>query len=322
MTRSRWTSTTDGRAAIRWAGGMTLGAVVLGVTGFAPAGLAPDDAMARALAASVIAPSAESRSADGADPGEELGAEVVRQRHAQVRDAALERICGPAEAGREARFPLFDDVVVEAAEESRETIDGRLVWHGEVKGTSDQEVIVTLEGGCDGKPGNEYLSAEFLLGGALYSIDPDGAGRVTVSEISPLTDEDDSPVPPPGPGRATTRPVAGPPAKADPAVKAKCKGSDKLAVIDTLVAYTPKARTEAGGEKQIKAQIAKAVALANDAFATSGVKVRVHLVHTAAVKVSATYDTVSGASIAAFATRATRSPTNCPRCATHTAPTR
>ncbi|MEW1698270.1 hypothetical protein [Streptomyces sp. NPDC091278] len=193
-------------------------------------------------------------------------------------------------------------MTVRAVEEARTTIGSTLVWHGVVPGTTDQNVVVTLDGGCDRTPGNEILSAQFLLGGDLYPVEPLAPGRVTVAQLTPLTDEDEQPAEGragrggprhPGPGHhpsATTRAAAA------------CKGGKGYALIDTLVGHTPGARTEAGGEAQIKAVAAKGVALANDAFATSGTKVRLRLVGTSLVDVPASRDAVDNSLLGAVAT--------------------
>ncbi|MEU6373643.1 zinc-dependent metalloprotease family protein [Streptomyces sp. NPDC046909] len=298
MTRRRPSAGT----ALRWTGAATLGALMLSsTTALAAPTEDPTPRVSAALASSVISPQDWPHPTPPSDDeSEEYGNEAVRLRTATINDRALTRICGPAELGTEARFPLFEDTVVEAAEVSRETIDGVLTWHGEVEGTTDQEVIVNLRGGCDGKPGNEELSAHFMLGGAIYDIVPDGPGRVRVMEATPETDEDDRDVVPP-----KSRPIDPPSAKAHGpearAPKAACKGGDKISVIDILVGYSPKARTEAGGDTQIKAQIAKAISLTNDALATSGILARVRLVHSAYINISATYDTQSSAALLAFA---------------------
>ncbi|PWI16821.1 hypothetical protein DI272_23625 [Streptomyces sp. Act143] len=290
-----------------WAACTALVALVLGgTTALRPATAADarTPLASAALASSVITPENPGdwpHPAESDDDSEEYGKEAVRLREAVVRESALARLCGPAELGSEIRFPLFEDTVVEAAEVSRETIGGVLTWHGEVEGTTDQTVIVALKGGCDGTSGNEELSASFLLGGAMYDIVPTAPGHVTVMETTPDTDEDDaSPVPP------QSRPLTPLPDAAGRAEgrapKGKCKGSDKIAVIDVLAAYSPKARSEAGGDSQIKAQIAKGISLTNDALATSGIKARVRLVHTAYMNIAAKYDTQSNAALLAFAT--------------------
>jgi hypothetical protein len=286
---------------LRWTGAATLTALVLsGTTALATPAPSPK---ALAIAASVITPEAwpHPSTPTSDDDTEEYGKEAVRIRTAEIREPALTRICGPVELGSEARFPLFEDTVVEAAEVARETIGSVLTWHGEVEGTTDQEVIVHLTGGCDGTSGNEELSAHFMLGGAVYDIVPAGPGRVTVMESTPDSDEDDSGIVPPKSRPLDPLPGPRPAQRPAEAPRAKCKGGDKISVVDILVGYSPKARAEAGGDSQIRAQIAKGISLTNDALATSGIKARVRLVHSAYVNVSATYDTQSAAALLAFA---------------------
>ncbi|MDV5142907.1 InlB B-repeat-containing protein [Streptomyces sp. SBC-4] len=330
-------------ARYRWTGGVALGAMVLGVTtmtGFAPArdggqagasGTAAQERNVRdAVEAGALSPDTGERitastrppTNTGADTGrraaagdaaEAFGAQHVRGRVARVMPAALAPVCGSG-YGQEVTFPLFGDVTVQAVEEARSTIGSTLVWHGTVAGTVDQNVVVTLDGGCDKTPGNEILSAQFLLGGDLYAIEPLGPGRVTVAQLTPLTDEDEQPTgAPPAAAIAAEaatgrKPAAGPRAEAEDdtrttlqAAAAACKGGKGFALIDTLVGYTPGARTEAGGDAQIKALAAKGIALANDAFSSSGTKVRLRLVGTAPVTVAASMDGVTNKLLGALA---------------------
>ncbi len=285
-------------------------AVALGLTLAVPAhaGDRPAEALTvRNVITAADGPSPE----DPADTGERLGRNVVRERTARIRSSALATLCGPVVPGREARFPLFDDVVIEAVEEGRENINGHLVWHGTIKGTSpagDQDVIVTLKDGCSSKNGDETLSAHFMLGGDHYAIEPAGPGKVTVSQITPVTEEHDGTLkaprtrtgwqprkPAPAPRVNDRRHQAAPGCGTLPVDKS-------VAVVDQLVAYTPLALQEAGGTAQMQAQIARGVALANDAFADSGVNVRARLVGTTALQIPASYDNASNTSLAAFAT--------------------
>lgn len=311
-------------ARYRWTGGAALGAMVLGVgtvTGFAPAGAgdgsgaaARERAERAAVAAGAFSPDGGERvtnrgagrprtGAAGDDAAETFGAEFVRGRIARVMPAALAPVCGTG-YGREATFPLFGDVVVQAVEATRSTIGSTLVWHGRVAGAVDQHVVLTLDGGCDRTPGNEVLSGQFMLGGDLYAIRPAGPGRVLISQGTPLTDEDE-PRPeepqPAGPPAATTTQAAVT-AQATPATKAAaCKGGAGYALVDVLVGYTPGARTEAGGDAQIKALAAQGIALGNDAFSASGTKVRLRLVGTTLVSVPASLDGVTNSLLSAVA---------------------
>ncbi|MDX3386645.1 M12 family metallo-peptidase [Streptomyces niveiscabiei] len=289
-----------------------LGAVVLGLTVTAPAATAETRGTPAAPANVVTAGDGGPSPEDAADTAKRLGRNVVRERTARIRPTALDPLCATGTPGRAARFPLFDDVVVTAVEEGRETINGHLVWHGTLQGTSpdsDHDVILTLKGGCDGTDGNEHLSADFMLGGDHYAIVPDGPGKVLVSQITPATEEHDGGLhaPKPRPTSATHRTTTPAGAKGGTKGKSKAPGcgtgpGDTVPVVDQLVAYTPLALKEAGGTAQIEAQIARGVALANDAFADSGAKVRARLVGTTALQIPASYDNASNASLAAFAT--------------------
>ncbi|MER8044520.1 reprolysin-like metallopeptidase [Streptomyces sp. NPDC094032] len=314
----------------RWTGGATLGAMVLGataITGFAPPSVgaerdgpagARDREVRAAVAAGVFSTGPVDR-ADGrrtnaadeeGDAAEDFGADYVRRRVARVLPAALAPICGNA-YGQEVTFPLFDDITVQAVETKRSTVGSILVWHGRVTGTPDQDVVLTLEGGCDRKPGNEILSAQFMMGGDLYAVEPLAKGRVLVTQTTPLTDEDEPVVLTP----PATRPVTGGRPAPDSALAgtvlsseevaraaAACKGGQGYALVDVLVGYTPGARTEAGGDEQIKAAAVRGIALTNEAFAESGVKTRVRLVGTALASVSASLDGVTNSLLAAVAT--------------------
>ncbi|MEU8759746.1 reprolysin-like metallopeptidase [Streptomyces sp. NPDC048659] len=319
----------------RWTGGAALGAMVLGataITGFAPPSdgaeqdgpaAARDREVRAAVAGGVFergpsdhdhaAPRGGARTGttpEDADAGEDFGADYVRHRVARVIPAALAPVCGSA-YGQKVTFPLFDGLTVQAVETKRSTVGSILVWHGTVSGTTDQDVVLTLEGGCDRRPGNEVLSAQFMLGGDLYAVEPLAKGRVLITQTTPLTDEDEPVVPLP----PATRPVTGArPAQATALAgavlssgeaaraAAACKGGKGYALVDVLVGYTPGARTEAGGDAQIRAAAARGIALTNEAFAESGVRTRVRLVGTALASVSAAQDGVTGSLLSAVAT--------------------
>ncbi|MFI6644983.1 reprolysin-like metallopeptidase [Streptomyces sp. NPDC050504] len=281
---------------------VALGAVVLGAAGFAPqissaAASAPQHLRPAQDSRTVqlLAPDAEDAGSaapgDAGDAAEEFGAEYVRSHTARIRSDALDVLCKP-NAGREISFTLFDDVVVQAVEEGRSVTDGRLVWQGTVAGAVGQDVLIALEGGCDGTAANEYLSAQFLLGGDAYAIEPISPGRVRISQLTPLTDEDESGLTPP-PAGIVPPPAGAPRTKAAAGAKPPCKNGKNTALIDVLVGYTPGALKEAGGEKQIRSRVAQAVALTNNAFANSGTKARVRLVRTVPVKVAAAQDAVT-----------------------------
>ncbi|MER5888634.1 reprolysin-like metallopeptidase [Streptomyces sp. NPDC001941] len=282
-------------ARFKWTSSVVLGSMVLGATTLiAPA--TADDGSRTAPVTGVVTPPVDSRGTPATDTSEETGVEVVRSREARVVPGALAPICGRS-ASREVVFPLFDDVTVRVVEEGRSTVDGRLVWSGAVDGAVGQDVIVTLDGGCDAKPGNELLSAQFMLGGDVYAVEPSSPGNVTISELTPMAEEDESELAPPPAAPARVRPAAGAPR----APKVVCKGGQNISLVDVLVGYTPKAVKEAGGDAQMRAQVTRGITLANAAFAGSGTRVRLRLVRTTPVSVPAARDKVDQALLRSIA---------------------
>ncbi|MBC9714619.1 hypothetical protein H9Y04_18845 [Streptomyces sp. TRM66268-LWL] len=259
----------------RWTGAALAVSVVFGVTGTASGDDGGDESGGRGAAYAVLTPPS---AADAPVSSDEIGEEAVRARTARVAPSAVDALCGRGPV-REVVFPLFDDTTVQVVEESRATEDGRLMWSGTVAGAEGQDVLVTLESGCDGSTEDALLGAQFMLGGSAYAVVPAGPGQVTISELTPMAEEDEPPLDPP----PAAPPVRSAPAPGPPLVGPKCKGTKGIHVLDVLIGYTPGALKEARGEKQIRTQAARAVALANDAFADSGAKVRLRLVHTAPV---------------------------------------
>ncbi|MER5885272.1 hypothetical protein ABT160_15700 [Streptomyces sp. NPDC001941] len=187
----------------RWTSAVALAAGVVGVMmvgdSMHMAGSAPgtDDEPARAGSISAVTPPRAGEPAADAGGGEDT--KWVRVRQARVVAEGLAPICGTATGGT-VTFPLFDDTVVKAVEESRSEVDGQLVWSGKVPGTVDEDVVVTLHGGCDRPRGDEEFSAQFTLGGDTYAIEPGEPGVVTIGQLTPFSDED---------GTAPGEPAAG-----------------------------------------------------------------------------------------------------------------
>ncbi|MDG4864001.1 hypothetical protein P8605_38270, partial [Streptomyces sp. T-3] len=193
----------------RWTGAVVLGALLLGAVAAVDPAVAQDKRPAPPTGGGIITPETTAGPTATADSG--AGVEVVRTRTARVVPGALDPLCGVG-AGREVVFPLFDDVTVQAVEEGRTRSDGRVVWSGTVDGAVGQDVIVTLEGGCDVPSGNEHLSAHFMLGGDVYAIEPAAPGEVTVSQLTPMAEEDEPTLSPPPAGPPPARQAAGAPA--------------------------------------------------------------------------------------------------------------
>jgi peptidyl-Asp metalloendopeptidase len=66
--------------------------------------------------------------------------------------------------------------------------------------------------------------------------------------------------------------------------------TDDGGTIDVMVVYTPQARINRGGTAAMEAAIADGIALANTAYANSGITTRLRLVHAAEVSYTETYN--------------------------------
>lgn len=283
----------------QWVGGLALGAMVLGATGFSapPAPPRPGTAASATFAGpgSLLSVASENEDTTPEDGG---GSEAVRQRDAMINPTALAALCaGPSE--REYSFALFDDVNVEVVEQTRNVIGDIVILTADVVGATGEHVVATAQNACDGKPGNEHVTAQFMLGGDSYAIESSGPDRVSITQVTPLGDEDEASMSmPPTPPRQATQPRSAPVA-ADKA----CQQGGKSTLIDLIVGYTPKALAEAGSVTQMRADITRAVALANDGLADSKVNARLRLVNIPAVtKVAAARDGVTQDLIKALAT--------------------
>ncbi|MCX5205573.1 M12 family metallo-peptidase [Streptomyces sp. NBC_00237] len=281
----------------KWIGGVALGAMALGSAGFS----APP-APARPAASVFAGPGAVLSSVPADQPEKETdggGTEAVRQRNAMINPQALAALCaGPSE--REYSFPLFDDVTVEVVEHSRSVVGDIVILSADVVGAAGQHVVATAQNACDGNLGNEQVTAQFMLGGDSYAIESNGPGRVSITQVTPLGDEDESvsmsmpPAPDTQAPQPRTAPVA--PDKA-------CQQGSNTTLIDLVVGYTPKALAEAGSVTQIRSDITRAVALANDGLADSKVNARLRLVNIPSVSsVPAVRDGVTQDLIKALAT--------------------
>ncbi|MEU8891695.1 reprolysin-like metallopeptidase [Streptomyces sp. NPDC048442] len=254
----------------QWAGGLVLGAMVLGSSGFAaPPRPAP------AAAASFAGPGAVLSAAPAKEdttPGDGGGSEAVRQREAELNPVALQALCaGPSD--REYSFPLFDDVTVEVVEQSRSVVGNVVVLSAAVQGAVGEQVVATAQNACDGVPGNEHLTAQFMLGGDSYAIESSGPDRVSITQVTPLGDEDEGQSMKMPPAPASIPVLRSAPVTPDKA----CRKGGSTTLIDLVVGYTPKALAESGGVTQMRADITRAVALTNDALADSKVNARVRL---------------------------------------------
>ena len=211
-------------------------------------------------------------SADSA-PGVTQGSRaVVRRRHAPVRPGVLTRDDGSprASTGQRIELNLFDDARFTATvtHVARHSPAGH-TWSGTLDGVAHGYTALAVHG--------DALAGYVMMPGAVYRIGRSAAGKQVIEQI------DQSKLPREG------RPVV-PRLEAAPNGRTPDAAPDGSPVIDVMVLYTVAARTAAGGTAGIQAEVALAVASANQAYANSGVSQRLRLVHTGETSIAESGD--------------------------------
>ncbi len=179
--------------------------------------------------------------------------EIARSRRLAVRRDLLEAALAPgANAPAPFVLNLFPDVSLTLVRERLESdVRGFSTWVGSVAGDPESVASLTWQGGT--------LAGGVVTGGVAYDIATGSDGVVSVSQRDTAVQPVESA--PRAPARfADVRTSA-----------ANVAAADGKAAIDLLVVYTAFARQRAGGEAQIKAKLANAVAVTNTAFQRSGV---------------------------------------------------
>lgn len=187
------------------------------------------------------------------------GPEVLRRRAARVH---FDRLAAPASASPDAAVPLtlnlFDDVSLMAWHERIETdLFGHQTWVGRVDGDPLSNISLTWKA--------DVLSGTISTSAGLYRLSSnDGTAVIEELDVSAFPVELPPVVPPAAdrvlsPPDGVVRPAAG-------------------EVVDIFVFYTTAAKNGAGGQANIEATIAQAVATSNTAYARSGVAATKRLV--------------------------------------------
>jgi Metallo-peptidase family M12B Reprolysin-like len=150
---------------------------------------------------------------------------------------------------------------------------GRIAWHGRLSGHPGSQVtFVSVDGA---------VAATVRVGARVFEIRPSEGGQSLIAEV-----DDDAlsrELPP--------VPVSPPPAAdGDAVVLAEV---DDGSTIDVMVAYTPQARTVAGGVSAMNSLIELSIINTNTAYANSRVAQRVRLVHTSEVAYAETQNSVT-----------------------------
>jgi hypothetical protein len=164
---------------------------------------------------------------------------------------------------------LFDDVIVTAVRDRViDKVKGSTTWIGHVEGEDDSEVFLTIRGNT--------MSGNVQIGDKTYEIEPKGNNQYDVTQVNPDNNPKHSHSKRPedflaAGGQINTTATA---TSSSPTTSAATAGT----VIDLLVAYTPKALNNAGGQAGIEAKITNAVAMANQAYLNSHIDMQLNLV--------------------------------------------
>ncbi|WP_145986684.1 reprolysin-like metallopeptidase [Methylocaldum marinum] len=172
---------------------------------------------------------------------------------------------------------LFDDTTVTAILDRIETINDRFSWVGHIEGQEgSSEVILAVRG-------RAMMGTVTLEDGRIFEIVYTGNQTHAVRQIDPgKTAPHSEPLAPDvsPEGDLATAAIA----STDTPTAAASTGQ----VIDLMVVYTPKARTNAGGQAGIEAKIINAVTKANQAYLNSQVDMQLNLVKMAEVNYTET----------------------------------
>lgn len=165
---------------------------------------------------------------------------------------------------------LFNDVTVTAVRDRIiDNVKGNTTWIGHVEGEQDSEVFLTVRG--------KTMSGNVQIGQDLYEIETRGNNKHDVTKVDPDKN----------PAHSHSKTVkdfiaAGGQVASSPASTAKATASAASAgtIIDLMVVYTPKAKSNASGQTGIETKIANAVAMANQAYINSNIDMQLNVVYT------------------------------------------
>jgi hypothetical protein len=171
------------------------------------------------------------------------------------------------------KLNLFDNVALTAVIDKTESVQaGSISFIGRVAGVKESSVILSVYDGV--------MSGNITVSGAFYQVRYVGEGVHAVYQIDQSAFPPESqPIPVDNTGKDSSR----------NAIPAK---DDDGGTIDVLVAYTPAARTAAGGSAAIQSLITNVIAETNVGYGQSDVSQRIRLVHSVEVAYTETsFDT-------------------------------
>lgn len=198
-----------------------------------------------------------------------------RARHAKVNESALD---APS-----LNLNLFDDVTLTAVRDEPVEMQGGRVWVGHIDEYPGSQVVLAAKG--------KVLMGTVDLGERFFEIVYVGGNTHAVRELDPNKipakfDPDEELARPDNfaaEGDTATDTATQPTPSGDTAVSTG-------QVIDVMVVYTPKARTNAGGVAGIETKILNAVTRANQAYLNSQINMHLNLVYMGEVAYTETGD--------------------------------
>jgi hypothetical protein len=172
---------------------------------------------------------------------------------------------------------LFDDTSVTAILDRIENINDRFSWVGHIEGQEgSSEVILAIRG-------RAMMGTVTLEDGRMFEIVYTGNQTHAVRQIDPGKTAPHS-----EPRAPDINPEGELAATAASSAALPTAAASTGQVIDLMVVYTPKARTNAGGQAGIEAKIINAVTKANQAYLNSQVDMQLNLVKMAEVSYTET----------------------------------
>ncbi len=165
---------------------------------------------------------------------------------------------------------LFDDVTVTAVRDRMiDNVKGNTTWIGHVEGEQNSEVFLTVRG--------KTMSGNVQIGSDLYEIEIKRNNKHDITKVDPGKNpiHDDTKAVEDfiaAGGQAAENPV--------PTGDATTSAANTGTIIDLMVVYTPRAKTNASGQAGIETKIANAVAMANQAYINSEIDMQLNVVYT------------------------------------------
>ena len=203
---------------------------------------------------------------------------IIRRRHVNINLDLLMKADGSPKSdnkGLNLNLNLFDDVALTAVIDRTESVfAGSRSFIGHVAGIEASSVILSVYG--------NIMSGNITVPGASYQVRYVSEGVHAVYQI------DQSAFPP-----------EAPPIPVDSTGKDSSQNSipvqgDSGSTIDVLVAYTPAARSGAGGTAAMQSLVALAVSETNTGYSQSQVFQRIRLVHSTEVAYTESSDNDAG----------------------------